>query len=248
MGSHSEHARRQSAPYVQTFVYLQSQRRGRSRRIPRLGLACAAALTVAVVTWQSRSDEAPAGRNESVRTIAADPRLANTDVASAPVPPAEHAGPAVASADGFPADDVPQSPTPVAETPPAESSRAPQMAAVQDPQQELPVGPPAPQARVASASPVHGRTARARSAHGSSAYAIRRLLDRSAVEVESRQDVDAQVHLLSIREDGDRAVVRFTRRHRYRDALGRLVLKETPPMETTVVKTAEGVRLEASPM
>jgi hypothetical protein len=56
------------------------------------------------------------------------------------------------------------------------------------------------------------------------------------------------VHLLSIRADGDRAVVRFTRRHRYRDALGRLVLKETPPMETTVVKTAEGVRFETSPM
>jgi hypothetical protein len=248
MGSHSERERRQSAPYVQTFVYLQSQRRGRSRRIPRLGLACAAALTVAVVTWQNRSAEAPADRNESLRTIAADPRLDAADVASVPVPPAERTGPAVASADVPPADDVPQVPTPVAETPPAESSQAPQVAAVQEPQQDVPAGPPAPQARVASAPPVHGRTARARSARSPSAYAIRRLLDRSAVEVESGQRADAQVHLLSIRADGDRAVVRFTRRHRYRDALGRLVLKETPPMETTVVKTAEGVRFETSPM
>lgn len=246
MGFHSERERRQSAPYVQTFAYLQSQRHGRSRRIPRLGLACAAALTVAVVTWQNRSDEAPADRNESVRTIAADPRLDNTDVASVPVPPPERTGPALASADAPSADDVPQVPTPVGETPPAESSQAPQMVAVQDPQQDLPVGPPAPQARVASAAPVHGRTARARSAHGSSAYAIRQLLDRYAVEVESGPR--AEVHLLSIREDGDRAVVRFTRRHRYRDALGRLVLKETPPMETTVVKTAEGVRFDTSPM
>ena len=129
------------------------------------------------------------------------------------------------------------------------------MAAVQGPEQAPPIGPPASQVAVASAAPVRrNRTARARSAEGSSVHAIRRLLDRYAVEVESDQyaegdrDLDVQVHLLSIREEGDRTVVRFTRRHRYRDALGRLVLRETPPMQTTVVKTAEGIRFETPPI
>jgi hypothetical protein len=93
-----------------------------------------------------------------------------------------------------------------------------------------------------------------RSAKGYSVYAIRRLLDRYAAQLASRQhgdgaqDVEVQVRLLSIRAEGDRSVVRFTRRDRYRDGLGRLVLRESPPMETTVVKTTDGIRFETPPI
>ena len=241
---------RDNAPYVQTFAYLQPHQRRRSRRVPRLGLACAAGLAVALVTWQSRPGGAPQGRHASLRTIVADPRLTTADVASAPAATdrgAEPTGPAVVSVDALPTDQ--EAPTGVTETPPVAPNESPQVAAVQGPEEALPIGPPAPQPDVAKATPAHGnRTPRARSPHGSSVYAIRRLLDRYAVQAESGQspagarDMNVQVRLLSIREDGNRAVVRFTRRHRYRDALGRLVLKDTPPMETTVVKTAEATR------
>jgi hypothetical protein len=243
------HQSRDSAPYVQTFAHLQSQRRHPSRRIPRLGAACAAVLAVAIAIWQSRPGDSPADRNESVRTIVADPRLDTMGITSVPVPPADDVLAEDTSHPSTPA------PTPVAETPPAEPDPTPQMAIAQEPEQALPANPPAPQADAARAAPVRSnRTPRPQSAHGVPVYAIRRLLDRYAVEAGSDQQPEGarnlavQVRLLSIREDGDRAVVRFTQRRHYRDAVGRLVLKETPPMETTVVRTAEGVRLETPPI
>ena len=141
---------------------------------------------------------------------------------------------------------------PAAEASRAEPEQSPQTAEVQNPEPQAP--PIARSAAVSSAAPARReRTAQARSRTGFSVYAIRRLLDRYAVDAESdqpagAQELDVHAHLLSIREEGDRTVVRFTRRQRYRDAFGRLVMRETPPLQTTVVKTAEGVRFETPPI
>ena len=56
------------------------------------------------------------------------------------------------------------------------------------------------------------------------------------------QDLDVEVHLVEVRADGERTVVRFTRRDRFRDPLGRLVTKESPPIERVLVTTPEGFR------
>src|SRR5438093_210417 len=56
------------------------------------------------------------------------------------------------------------------------------------------------------------------------------------------QDLDVEVHLVEVRADGERTVVRFTRRDRFRDPLGRVISKESPPIERTLVTTPEGFR------
>jgi hypothetical protein len=59
----------------------------------------------------------------------------------------------------------------------------------------------------------------------------------------SVRDLDVQLDLLDIHTRGDTAVVRFTRRDRFRDPAGRLVLKESPPIEKTLQRTPDGLRL-----
>src|SRR5436309_1939590 len=56
------------------------------------------------------------------------------------------------------------------------------------------------------------------------------------------QDLDVEVHLVEVRADGERTVVRFTRRDRFRDPLGRVISKESPPIERSLVSTPEGFR------
>ena len=56
------------------------------------------------------------------------------------------------------------------------------------------------------------------------------------------QDLDVEVHLVEVRADGERTVVRFTRRDRFRDPLGRVISKESPPIERSLVLTPEGFR------
>jgi hypothetical protein len=60
------------------------------------------------------------------------------------------------------------------------------------------------------------------------------------------RELDVEVDLIAIRETPDGATIRFTRRDRFRDPIGRLVLKETPPIEKHLVRTAHGLRV-ASP-
>jgi hypothetical protein len=239
------------APYVQTFAHLRSRRTRRWRRIPRLefrlprlgariprlGLICTVVLAVAISSWRGPAKHAPVAR------IAAPQSNADTRQIAAVAPPEPTALPA-----GAPFVSEIEHPTP--EAPTAEPE--PQTADVQGPEPQAPTI--APSANVASPAPApRDRTAQPRSRIGFNVYAIRRLLDRYAVDAEpdepaGARELDVHAHLLSIREDGDRTVVRFTRRHRYRDALGRLVMRETPPMQTTVVKTAEGVRFETPPI
>jgi hypothetical protein len=56
------------------------------------------------------------------------------------------------------------------------------------------------------------------------------------------RDLDVDLDLISLREQGERMVVRFTRRDRFRDPAGRLVLKESPPIEKEIVRTSDGLR------
>src|SRR5436309_2772147 len=56
------------------------------------------------------------------------------------------------------------------------------------------------------------------------------------------QDLDVEVHLVEVRADGERTVVSFTRRDRFRDPPGRGIPKESPPTARTLVTTPEGFR------
>jgi hypothetical protein len=60
------------------------------------------------------------------------------------------------------------------------------------------------------------------------------------------QDLEVEVRLLETRERGERRTVRFTRLDRFRDPAGRVVTKETPPIEKEVVRTGSRLRF-ASP-
>ncbi|HWP64818.1 MAG TPA: hypothetical protein VNO26_02760, partial [Candidatus Limnocylindria bacterium] len=55
-------------------------------------------------------------------------------------------------------------------------------------------------------------------------------------------DLEVAVHVIELRAEGGRGIVRFTRRDQFRDPAGREVSKESPPIEKTVVRTPEGVR------
>jgi len=59
------------------------------------------------------------------------------------------------------------------------------------------------------------------------------------------EDLDVEVQLLSVRPRGDHRTVRFTRRDRFRDPLGRLVTQETA-VEKDVARTANGLRFVLS--
>ena len=59
---------------------------------------------------------------------------------------------------------------------------------------------------------------------------------------ESTNDLEVAVHVLDLRAEGGRGIVRFTRRDHFRDPAGREVSKESPPIEKTIVRTPEGVR------
>jgi hypothetical protein len=67
-------------------------------------------------------------------------------------------------------------------------------------------------------------------------------LERYFAKVE---DLDVEVHVLDIQNDGDRSVVRFTRRDRFRDPTGRMVTQESPPIEKRIVRSPDGLRFEA---
>ena len=66
-------------------------------------------------------------------------------------------------------------------------------------------------------------------------------LERYFAKVE---DLDVEVHVLDIQNDGDRSTVRFTRRDRFRDPTGRMVSQESPPIEKHVVRAPDGLRFE----
>jgi general secretion pathway protein A len=65
--------------------------------------------------------------------------------------------------------------------------------------------------------------------------------------LESVRDLDVRVRLLELGEAGERRAVRFTRQDRFRDPLGREVIKESPPIEKTVGRTPGGVRFVPHP-
>jgi hypothetical protein len=56
------------------------------------------------------------------------------------------------------------------------------------------------------------------------------------------RDLDVEVNLVAMRSEGERTVIRFTRRDRFRDPAGRLVVKESPQLEKHVVRTPDGLR------
>jgi hypothetical protein len=60
-------------------------------------------------------------------------------------------------------------------------------------------------------------------------------------------DLDVELDLVAMDVRPDGAVVRFVRRDRFRDPAGRLVEKESPPIEKHLVRTPEGFRLVAPP-
>src|SRR5262249_28114766 len=59
---------------------------------------------------------------------------------------------------------------------------------------------------------------------------------------DSVRDLDVEVDVVAVRTDGDRTTVRFMRRDRFRDPAGRLIEKESPLLEKTVVRTPDGFR------
>jgi hypothetical protein len=66
-------------------------------------------------------------------------------------------------------------------------------------------------------------------------------LERYFAKVE---DLDVEVDVLEVRNEGDRATVRFTRRDRFRDPAGRIVTQQSPPIEKRVVRSPDGLRFE----
>jgi len=66
-------------------------------------------------------------------------------------------------------------------------------------------------------------------------------LERYFAKVE---DLDVEVDVLEVRNEGDRAIVRFTRRDRFRDPTGRIVTQQSPPIEKRVVRSSDGLRFE----
>jgi len=55
-------------------------------------------------------------------------------------------------------------------------------------------------------------------------------------------DLEVEVKLVEVRADGDRTIVRFTRHDRFRDPLGRVIAKDSPPIERVLVTTPDGFR------
>jgi len=59
---------------------------------------------------------------------------------------------------------------------------------------------------------------------------------------ETVRDLDVELNVIALRTEGDQTTVRFTRRDRFRDPAGRLVLKESPTLEKQIVRTPAGFR------
>ena len=59
------------------------------------------------------------------------------------------------------------------------------------------------------------------------------------------QDLEVEVRMIDTRAVGERRVVRFTRLDRFRDPAGRVVAKETPPIEKDVVRVGSRLRFAA---
>jgi hypothetical protein len=55
-------------------------------------------------------------------------------------------------------------------------------------------------------------------------------------------DLQVTVRVLAVETNGDTATVRFQRRDRFRDPTGRVVDKESPPIEKTLRRTPDGLR------
>jgi hypothetical protein len=56
------------------------------------------------------------------------------------------------------------------------------------------------------------------------------------------RDLDVELNVIALHAEGDQITVRFTRRDRFRDPAGRLVLKESPTLEKQIVRTPAGLR------
>jgi hypothetical protein len=59
---------------------------------------------------------------------------------------------------------------------------------------------------------------------------------------ETVRDLDVELNVIALRAEGNHVTVRFTRRDRFRDPAGRLVLKESPTLEKEIVRTPAGLR------
>jgi hypothetical protein len=73
-------------------------------------------------------------------------------------------------------------------------------------------------------------------ATASDAEAVRRYLAQVT-------DLEVSVNVVEMHDEGERVVVTFVRRDRFRDPAGRLVEHESPPIEKTLVRTADGFRV-----
>lgn len=60
-------------------------------------------------------------------------------------------------------------------------------------------------------------------------------------------EIEVEVRLLDLEEVEGGVRVRFTRRDRFRDPLGRVVSKESPPLEKLVSRSGDGLRFAAAP-
>ncbi|HZP42881.1 MAG TPA: PKD domain-containing protein [Candidatus Binatia bacterium] len=156
-------------------------------------------------------------------------------------------------------------------SPPPAATPAPATPAA-TPKEETPAPAPAPVVEAAR-EPRRGPARPARERHGPSDD-VRRWLERyaaawrahdvdalrrmgqvtTAAEVDAlrryfsnTQDLDVEVNLLALRTEGDRTVVRFTRRDRFRDPAGRLLLRESPPIQKELVRTSDGFRIVREP-
>jgi len=58
-------------------------------------------------------------------------------------------------------------------------------------------------------------------------------------------EIEVEVRLLDVIEADGEVRVRFVRRDRFRDPLGRMVSKESPPLEKLLAKSADGLRFAA---
>jgi hypothetical protein len=58
----------------------------------------------------------------------------------------------------------------------------------------------------------------------------------------SVQDLEIEVSLLGAQSEGGRTIIRFVRRDRFKNPLGRVVTKESPPIERALVTGPDGLR------
>jgi len=138
-------------------------------------------------------------------------------------------------------------PAPAA-TPPAESK--PAAAPAPGPQASVAPGPPAPDEdgvrgfldRYAAAWHAHDVDTLRRLGQVTTDEQARTLRDYFA----KVGDLEVEIHLVGARVDGERTIVRFTRRDRFKDPLGRTISKESPPIERVLVMTPDGFKFASA--